>query len=66
MTYVARFGRFWYDFVVGDSVPLAIGGVMALILGAALAWAGTGTLTELLLPFAVVVALAISLRPSSD
>ena len=66
MTYVARFGRFWYDFVVGDSVTLAIGAVVALALGAVLVWAGAGALAEVLLPAAVVVALAISLRLSND
>jgi hypothetical protein len=64
--YVAQFGRFWYDFVVGDSVALAIGAAMALVLAAVLVWAGAGALTQILLPVAVVAALAISLRPSSD
>jgi hypothetical protein len=66
VTYVARFGRFWYDFIVGDSVTLAIGAVAALALGAVLVWAGAGVLAEVLLPASVVVALAISLRPSND
>jgi hypothetical protein len=66
VNYVARFGRFWYDFVVGDSVALAIGAVAALGVGALLVWAGADTLAEVLLPVAVVVALAISLRPTRD
>jgi hypothetical protein len=66
MTYATRFGRFWYDFVVGDSVALAIGAVVALALAAALVWAGIGTLVEVLLPVAVVATLAISLQPWSD
>ena len=65
MNYIARFGRFWYDFVVGDSVTLAIGAVTALAAGALLVWAGAGTLTEMLVPVAVVIALAISLRTSN-
>ena len=36
MRYVTGFARFWYDFIVGDSVVLAIGGAGALIVGALL------------------------------
>ena len=25
MSYVRRFGRFWWTFVVGDNLPLALG-----------------------------------------
>jgi len=63
--HVAQFGRFWYDFVVGDSVALAVGGVTALAVGTVLVWAGAGALAEVLLPLTVVAVLAISLRPAS-
>ncbi len=33
MKYLVGVGRFWYDFIVGDSVVLAIGGVALLALG---------------------------------
>ena len=33
MKYVTGFFQFWYDFIVGDSVLLAIGGVLVLLLG---------------------------------
>jgi hypothetical protein len=35
---VIGFCRFWYDFVVGDSVTLAVGAAVTLIIGAALVW----------------------------
>ena len=66
MKYIARFGRFWYDFFVGDSVTLAIGAVLALVLAAVLVGAGAGGLVQVLLPAAVVGALAISLRFSNN
>lgn len=60
--WVVRFGRFWYDFVVGDSIALAIGGTGVLVLGALLAWSGAASLAQVLLPIAVGVTLAVSLR----
>ena len=35
MKYAVAFGRFWYDFIVGDSVLLAVGGVLTVLV----AWA---------------------------
>lgn len=35
MTYLKAFGRFWYDFVIGDDWKIAVGVVAAL----ALTWA---------------------------
>lgn len=62
MKYVIGFGRFWYDFIVGDSIALAIGGAGALALGSLLVHNGGATLAEWLLPATVVATLAISLR----
>jgi len=56
------FGRFWYDFIVGDSAVLAVGGVAVLALAALLARSAGGDLAQVLLPALVVVTLAISLR----
>ncbi|MFL5758840.1 MAG: hypothetical protein ACJ789_03830 [Thermomicrobiales bacterium] len=64
MKYVSAFGRFWWDFIVGDSVVLAIGGAAVLILGALLVAAGADELVQIVLPLAVAVTLALSLRPS--
>jgi hypothetical protein len=51
---IARFGRFWWDFVVGDDWVSAAGVVVGLALTAALAawW---------VLPIAVAIVLALSL-----
>jgi hypothetical protein len=63
MRYIVGFGRFWYDFIVGDSVALAIGGVAVLVLGWVLVVAGVGAAAEILLPLVVVATMAASLRP---
>ena len=60
MRYVVAFGRFWWDFVVGDDWRVAVGVVVALAL--------TGVLTAndvnawWLMPVAVVLTLLGSLR----
>jgi len=60
--YLTAFGRFWYDFIVGDSVVLAIGGAGALMLGALLVGTDAGAIAEWVLPTTVVGTLAVSLR----
>lgn len=65
MKWLVWFGRFWYDFLVGDSAVLAAGGVAALFLGWLVLEMGEATLTQVLLPLAVVVTLALSLRRPS-
>ena len=60
MTFLRRFLRFWWDFVVGDD-PLAALGVAAAI-GATAALAATGVAAWWLLPLAVLVVLYRSLR----
>ena len=62
MRWVVAFGRFWYDFIVGDSVVLAIGGATVLVLGFLLARVGSPVLAEILLPLIVIATLAVSLR----
>jgi hypothetical protein len=62
MRWITTLGRFWYDFVVGDSVVLAVGGCAVILFGALLVWAGAGALTQLALPVIVVATLAASLR----
>lgn len=61
MRYVAAFGRFWYDFIVGDSIVLAIGGLGALAAGAFAARSEMGALAEWLLPAVIIVTLTVSL-----
>jgi hypothetical protein len=62
MKYLMNFGRFWYDFIVGDSVALAIGGIAALALTALLVAVAGGALAAWLLPLLVILTLAVSLR----
>jgi ABC-type spermidine/putrescine transport system permease subunit I len=55
MRYVIAFGRFWYDFLIGDRPELFIGTLIALAAAALAANAGWGAASGLLL-FALVVA----------
>lgn len=59
MRYITGFGRFWYDFIVGDSVFLAIGGPLALLVAYLLRDVG---IVELVVPAIVVATLIVSLR----
>lgn len=61
MKHVAAFGKFWWDFIVGDSIVLAIGGAGVLVLGALLVQGGQHGLAEVALPSIVIVTLAGSL-----
>ena len=60
MNAIRRFGRFWWDFVVGDDWRIAVGVVLAL--GATAAVAATDEPAWWLLPLAVVLLLYASLR----
>jgi hypothetical protein len=61
MTRLRSFGRFWYDFVVGDDWVAAAGVVVALGLTAALAH-GAGVNAWWLPPAVVAGVFALSLR----
>ncbi len=60
MSRLRTFGRFWWDFVVGDDWRIAVG--VALALGATAALAATGEPAWWLLPIAVALLLYRSLR----
>lgn len=64
MKWITAFGRFWYDFIVGDSVELAIGGCTVIALGALIVWLGFAIAAEIAMPLLVAATLAISLRRS--
>jgi hypothetical protein len=53
-------GAFWYDFIIGDDWRVAVG--VAVALGATYAVSFTAVPVWWLLPVAVVVLLAVSLR----
>ena len=61
MKYVTGFFQFWYDFIVGDSVLLAIGGAAVLILGYLMVQANLDVMAEILLPLIAIGAVAVSL-----
>jgi hypothetical protein len=54
------FGRFWWDFLVGDTPELAAGAL--LVVGLAAGVAGLGIVAVVLLPIAVACLLMLSLR----
>ncbi len=62
MRYIAGFARFWWDFIVGDSIVLAIGGCLVLALGLVLARGGGATAAEFILPAVVIGTVDASLR----
>lgn len=63
MKYVVSFGRFWWDFVVGDDWRAAAGVVLAI--GATAALAGAGVAVWWTMPLAVTLVLYVSLRRAS-
>jgi uncharacterized membrane protein YtjA (UPF0391 family) len=64
--FAAAFGRFWYDFIVGDSMVLAIGSPAVLGFGFLFARSNEAWAAQILLPVAVVVTLLISLPLRGD
>jgi SNF family Na+-dependent transporter len=58
---VTGFFRFWYDFIVGDSVLLAVGGALVLLLGYLGVQAGIDKAAEVMLPLVAIGAVAVSL-----
>lgn len=60
---LAAFGRFWYDFIVGDDWRVAVGVIVALALTAVVA--ATSVAAWWLLPLAVVGLLAFSVVSAS-
>ena len=60
MRWLSRFGRFWWDFVVGDDWLVAV--LVVLAIGATAALATTSVAAWWLLPLAVPLVLWLSLR----
>jgi hypothetical protein len=55
MRYLIAFGRFWYDFLIGDRPELFVGPLVALVLVAILINLGWAAVSGLLL-FGLVIA----------
>jgi hypothetical protein len=55
MRYVVAFGRFWYDFLIGDRPELFVGPIVGLAIAAVVTALGWSAASGLLL-FAVVLA----------
>ncbi|HEV8178778.1 MAG TPA: hypothetical protein VGP54_00595 [Gaiellaceae bacterium] len=60
MSRLAAFGRFWWDFVIGDDWLVAA--LVAVAIGATAALAAAGIAAWWLLPLAVPLVLWLSLR----
>ena len=60
MNRLAAFGRFWWDFVIGDDWLVAV--LVAVAIGATAALAAAGVAAWWLLPLAVLLVLWLSLR----
>jgi len=60
MTRLSRFGRFWWDFVIGDDWLVAV--LVAAAIGATAVLAAGGVAAWWLLPLAVPLILWLSLR----
>jgi len=56
--YVRAFGRFWRDFLIGDTPELAVGAVLVLMLAFVLG--GVNGLAVVLVPTAVIALLVWS------
>jgi hydrogenase/urease accessory protein HupE len=63
MKYVLSFGRFWWDFVVGDDWRVAA--IVVVAIGVTAAVAASGIAAWWVMPLTVVLALAVSLRRAS-
>ncbi|HJU37071.1 MAG TPA: hypothetical protein VJ716_06610 [Gaiellaceae bacterium] len=60
MSRLAAFGRFWWEFVIGDDWLVAV--LVAVAIGATAAVAAAGVAAWWLLPLAVPLVLWLSLR----
>jgi hypothetical protein len=61
MRYVIAFGRFWYEFLIGDRPELFVGPLVALAVTALVTAAGWSIVSGLLLFCLVIASLAWAL-----
>jgi hypothetical protein len=60
MKYLKGLCHFWWDFLVGDSVALAIGGIAVLGLGYAMVEADMNVAAQIALPLTAAATIAVS------
>jgi hypothetical protein len=61
--YATAFGRFWWEFLVGDTPELLVGAVLAVVIVAVLAHHGVArAVTVATMPVLVVALLGVSVR----
>ena len=64
--FVRGFGRFWYDFIVGDDPKIAIAVVVVLVLGAVLVGVAGVTGTGVVAGLAALLLLAYTIAMLVD
>ena len=64
MRYVRRFARFWWEFLVGDNLPMALGAGVAIGLTALLVHKGYNVWW--LLPIAILAVLVAAVLRTTD
>ncbi|HLX19477.1 MAG TPA: hypothetical protein VKR23_04945 [Gaiellaceae bacterium] len=60
MKYVVAFGRFWWNFIVGDDWLAAVGIILGIAATAGIATSGIATWW--VMPLVVLIVLVVSLR----
>jgi hypothetical protein len=61
MRFLRAFGRFWFDFIVGDDWRIAAGVTLVLTAGAALVVAGVGSTVAPLVASGIIAVLFTAL-----
>ena len=64
MSYLRRFGRFWWNFIVGDNLPLALGAGLTIAVTALLVHEGVNAWW--LLPVGILALLGASVARVAD
>jgi hypothetical protein len=60
--YLRGFAWFWWDFIVGDSMVLAAGAALTLVVAFLLAHYVAAAAAEVVLPAGIIATLLVSLR----
>ncbi len=64
--FVRGFGRFWYDFIVGDDPKIAVAVVVVLVLGAVLVGVAGATGTGVVAGLAALLLVAFTIAMLVD